>query len=196
MSSFSTIDITSRREYWSSMYTDPLIAGVLLSRTEIDAQMSRLAVQLNEDYAGKKVTIVPIMLGGMIFCSDLVRKLSLDMIIDPISIHSYKGTESTGSFEVLLEPQQPMAGRHVLVVEDIVDSGKSIQFAKEYPQKKDPLSVKIVALFSKPARRKIPIEADYTGFLIPNRFVVGYGLDYDGRFRELPDLCVLDESKL
>lgn len=186
------MDMREKQPYDS--FRDGILA--LIGPNLIYSRVKYLGMQINEDYRGKEFVLVPVMLGGMVFCADLSRRLSIDAIIDPISINSYEGTQSTGKFRLLLDTQTDLAGKDVLVIEDIVDSGRSLVYLKEHLKKKGPRSIRVAALLSKPERRIVSVEADYTCFTVPDLFVVGYGLDYEGKYRNLPFVGVLDKEKL
>ena len=192
MASFETVDLQKKTAY-SSLREGIL---VLIDPSRICNQVMSLGMQVNHDYANKSLVLVPVMLGGMVFCADLSRRLSIDAVIDPISINSYEGTQSTGQFRLLLDAQTDLKGKDVLVIEDIVDSGRSLGYLKDHLEKKGPRSLRVAALLSKPSKRIVPIEADYTCFTVPDLFVVGYGLDYEGKYRNLPFVGVLEKYSI
>jgi hypoxanthine phosphoribosyltransferase len=167
-------------------------ATLLLSASEIQRRVAELAAQISEDYAGKEVLLIPVLAGGLIFAGDLMRSLSIPVSLDFIRAQSYRQTTSTGRVEFVYHPQTEIEGRHVLVVEDILDTGRTAAAIMEYLRERNPKSLVLCTLLDKPARRLAPINAQYVGFTIPDHFVIGYGLDYDQRGRELPDIRILN----
>ncbi len=164
---------------------------VLLSRDAIRQRVRELGAQITNDYAGRQLHLVCILKGACIFLADLLRWLDADASIDFIAVSSYKkGTSSTGEVQLTKDLDYPLDGRDVLIVEDIVDTGLTLNYLKHLLLSRGPRSLKIVTLLDKPSRRKLPIAVDYVGFTIPDAFVVGYGLDYGEQYRQLPDVCV------
>jgi hypoxanthine phosphoribosyltransferase len=148
--------------------------------------------QISRDYRGKTPHVIGILKGASIFHADLVRAIDLELSFDFIAVCSYgKLTKSSGEVRILKDLDESPEGKDVLLVEDIVDSGLTLHYLLQNLQARDPKSLKLVALLNKPSRREIEVPLDYVGFDIPDEFVVGYGLDYDQRYRNLPDLCVL-----
>lgn len=167
---------------------------VIIPREEIANKVAELATQLRKDYRGKNPLLIGILKGSFVFLSDLVRAMNIPVEIDFTRLSSYGAcTETSGKIKVLKRLEIPIKGRHVLVVEDIVDSGLTVSFLLDYVKLRKPASLKLCTLFDKPSRRKIEVPIDYRGFTIPDVFVVGYGLDYNQQFRYLPDLCILEE---
>jgi len=165
-----------------------------LTSSDIDSAVCRLAGDIDREYRDKNPLVIGVLVGAFVFLSDLVRKLTIPCEIDFTRLCSYgSGTVSTGSVKMLLEPQLPVKGRHVLVVEDIADTGYSLSYLLDYLRKKEPASLKLCVLMDKPSRRKVPLNIDYTGFTVPDEFLVGYGLDCDAKYRNLPDICILGE---
>lgn len=168
------------------------VKEVLISREEIDRMVTGLADRITKDYQGREVVIVGILKGSFIFMSDLVRKIDLPMVIDFMSVSSYYGgTKSSGVVKIVKDLDNDIEGRHVIIVEDIVDSGLTLGHLKEMLLTRNPASLAVCAAFDKPDRRKVDIAAEYTGSQIPDEFIIGYGLDYDGKYRNLPDVCIL-----
>ena len=166
---------------------------VLFTGGEIQAAVKKLAAEIREDYQGRQPLLVGVLKGSFVFLADLVRFLNIPLEIDFVWLSSYgRGRESPGGIEVVLPPQCQVKDRDVLVVEDIVDSGVTSAFLLEYLDKKKPASVRLCALTDKPSRRQVPVKIDYLGFTVPDKFLVGYGLDWDEKFRYLPDICVLE----
>lgn len=160
---------------------------VLIGRDEIRKKVKELAEKISKDYEGKIPVLVGILDGSIVFLSDLIRELKIPVEIDFVKIKSYTGMES-GEPEIKLDIERDIEGRDVIIIEDIIDTGATLNFLKNRLLKRRPASLKICAFLDKPERRKVDIIADYVGFEIPDVFVVGYGLDVDGRFRELPDI--------
>lgn len=167
---------------------------VLLTQQEIDAAVKRVASEISKDYQGKCLLLVGILKGSFIFMADLVRLLDFPLEVEFIRLSSYgHGKESGGRIRVVQGLRADLGGRDVLVVEDIVDTGLTVAFLMDYLRKKRPASLKLCALADKPSRRRVPIVIDYLGFTVPDKFLVGYGLDCDEKFRNLPDICVVEE---
>jgi len=168
---------------------------VLFSRQEIEEMVKKLAVEISEHYRDKNPLLVGILKGSFIFMADLVRLLDFPLEVDFVRLSSYgRGKESSREVKVVQELSTQVRGRDVLVVEDIVDTGRSLAFLMDYLQKKGPASLKLCVLTDKPSRRQVPVTIDYPGFTVPDRFLVGYGLDWDEKFRNLPDICTLGDD--
>ena len=174
----------------SKLYDD--LERVLLGREEIAARVAELGAEITRDYAGKTPLCVGILKGAMMFFSDLIREIDLPLTTDFMSISSYgSSTKSSGVVRILKDLDRDISGRHVIVVEDIVDSGLTLSYLSEVLKTRNAASVSIVTLLDKPARRRVPLTVQYSCFNIPDAFVVGYGLDYDEKYRNLPDIGVL-----
>ncbi|MEW8978432.1 MAG: hypoxanthine phosphoribosyltransferase [Symbiobacterium sp.] len=168
------------------------IERVLITEAEIKAKVAELGAQISRDFAGKDLVVVGILKGAALFCSDLFRAITIPAELDFMRISSYgAATKSTGVHRVLLDLDYTLEGRHVLIVEDIVDTGLTIKFLKEYLSQRGPASLKVAALLDKPSRRKVPVTVDYCGFEVPDFFVVGNGLDFGEKYRNLRDICIL-----
>lgn len=170
------------------------IAKVLLTEEQIRSRIREMGRELARDYADKRPIFVGVLKGVVIFFSDMVRAVDIPCQFDFMCLSSYSsGTNSSGNVIVKQDLTQNVEGRHVVILEDIFDTGSSLQFTYDYLLKKNPASVKICTLLDKPERRKegITVKPDYTGFVVPNEFVVGYGLDYDEKYRNLPYIGVL-----
>ncbi len=166
---------------------------ILFSRKEIAATVKRLAAEINRDYRGKNPLLIGILKGSFMFMADLVRLLDFPLAVDFIRLSSYgSGRESSGKIKVVPGLSTPVKGRDVLVIEDIVDTGLTVAFLLDYLRKKRPSSLKLCALADKPSRRQIPVTIDYLGFTVPDKFIVGYGIDWDEKFRYLPDICFVE----
>jgi hypoxanthine phosphoribosyltransferase len=168
---------------------------VLISRQEIEAMVKKLAAEISEHYRDKSPLLVGILKGSFIFMADLVRLIDFPLEVDFVRLSSYgHGKESSGEVKVVHELSTPVEGRDVLVVEDIVDTGRSVAFLMDYLKKKEPASLKLCVLTDKPSRRQVPVTIDYPGFTVPDKFLVGYGLDWDEKYRNLPDICTLGDD--
>jgi len=166
---------------------------VLIPEEKIKQKVAELAKKISNDYKHKdKLLIVGILKGSTIFLSDLVRQLDIDCEIDFISVRSYNGTSSTGVVQLILDLYDNPVNKHILIVEDIVDTGRTLKFLKQTLLARNAKSVKICVLLNKKGRRKTKVKLDYKGFDIPNKFVVGYGLDYNEKYRNLPYIATID----
>jgi hypoxanthine phosphoribosyltransferase len=166
---------------------------VLIPRAEIESAVKRLASEITGDYREKNPLLLGILKGSFVFMADLVRKLDFPLEVEFIRLSSYgSGQQSTGKVKVVQGLRLAVRGRHVLVVEDIVDTGITVAFLLEYLKKKKPASVRLCALTDKPSRRRVPVNLDYIGLTVPDKFIVGYGIDCDEKYRNLPDICVLE----
>ena len=170
------------------------IMQVLITEQEIQQRIAQLGEILTREYAGKDPVVVGVLKGVVVFYADMIRRINTHCQMDFMWISSYEGTESTGNMVIRKDVCSDLTGRHVLILEDIFDTGNSLQFAYDHLMTKNPASVKICTLLDKPARRRegITVQADYVGFTIPNAFVVGYGLDYNEHYRNLPYVGILD----
>src|SRR6188474_928062 len=169
------------------------IGEVLITETQIRDKVRELGSQVSADYAGKSVTLVSVLKGSLPFMADLMRAIDLPVQIDLMEVSSYGGaaTESSGLVRILKDLSSSIAGKDVLIVEDIIDTGLTLNYLLRYLRGKNPRSLRICALLDKPARRLVEIPIDYRGFTIPDEFVVGYGLDYAEFYRNLPFIGVL-----
>ncbi len=167
---------------------------ILFSRDKIEARVKQLATEIREDYLGKSPLLVGILKGSFVFMADLVRLLDFPLEVEFIRLSSYgRGRESSGKVKVVQGLRSEIRGRNLLVIEDIVDTGLTISFLLDYLRKKKPASLKLCALTDKPSRRQTPVTIDYLGFTVPDKFLVGYGLDWDEKFRNLPDICIVED---
>lgn len=160
---------------------------VLIPREEVEKRIIELGKRITEDYKGKDLVCVGLLKGSVMFMSDLIKTIDLDICIDFMKVSSYGGgMDSTGVVKILKDVDRDVTGKDVLLVEDIVDTGLTIANVKEFIKNKQPASVKVCTLLDKPSRRKVDVKGDYVGFEIPDEFVVGYGLDLDEKYRNLP----------
>jgi hypoxanthine phosphoribosyltransferase len=171
--------------------TDGARVDVLLSEEAIAVRVKELGRAITRDYAGRKVTLVAVLKGSFVFLADLVRAIDLPVAVEFIAISSYQGTKTTGVVQITSDLTRDVQGEDVLVVEDIVDTGLTMRYLLENLATRRPASLRVCAFLEKPARAQVKIAIDYKGFEIPDEFVVGYGLDCDGRLRNLPYLGIL-----
>jgi hypoxanthine phosphoribosyltransferase len=166
---------------------------VLFSQDEIKQAVARLAAEIRQDYQGKQPLLIGILKGSFVFMADLIRQLELPVEVDFVKLSSYgAGKETSGKVKVVQGLKTPIKSRDVLVVEDIVDTGLTLSFLLDYLRKKRPASLKLCALTDKPSRRQVPVTINYLGFTVPDKFIVGYGIDWNEKFRYLPDICFID----
>lgn len=174
----------------AKLYGD--LTHVLVTREEIHEAVKKLGRQITEDYAGKEPMLIGILKGSVVFYSDLIREIDLPLRTEFMAISSYgSATKTSGVVKVLKDLDRDITGMDVLIVEDIVDSGMTLSYLKKHLMDRGAASIRIVTLLDKPARRRVDLKADYFCFVIPDEFVVGYGLDYDEKYRNLPDIGVL-----
>ena len=167
---------------------------VLYTRSEIETAVNRLAEEITRDYQGGKPILVSVLKGSVIFLADLARRLEFPLELEFVQLSSYgSGTESSGKIRMAQVLKTPLKDRDVLIVEDIVDSGQSMAFLLEQLRKKKPASIKLCCLLDKPSRRKVAVTVDYRGFIAPDKFIVGYGMDYAEQYRNLPEICVIEQ---
>jgi hypoxanthine phosphoribosyltransferase len=170
----------------------PDVKEVLIPSSEIQEKVRELGERITEDYRGERPLLVGVLRGAVIVLGDLMRKIDLPCEIDFMDISSYgTGTSSSGVVRILKDLEEDITGRHVLVVEDIIDTGLTLSYLLRSLQARKPASLKVFALLSKPSRRRVELDVKYLGFEVPDEFVVGYGLDFAGAYRNLPDICVL-----
>ncbi len=173
------------------------VAEILLEEDVIQNRIDEMAEKINQDYAGKELILLCILKGSILFTSDLMKRLTLKVKVDFMSISSYgDATESSGVVKMVKDMEEDIKGKHVLIIEDIIDSGLTLDYLCRTLSLREPESLRICTLLSKPARRKVELPVDYLGFKIEDKFVVGYGLDYCALYRNLPYIGVLDPSRL
>jgi hypoxanthine phosphoribosyltransferase len=169
------------------------IGEILVQADELQHKIKQMGEQITRDYEGKNLLLIGVLKGAVLFLADLMRHLDVTCEIDFMAVSSYgSSTESSGVVRILKDLDAPLEGRHVLVVEDIVDSGLTLQYLLRTLEARGPASLEVCALLTKPERREIDVPVRYIGFEIPNRFVIGYGLDFAERYRNLPYVGVLD----
>jgi hypoxanthine phosphoribosyltransferase len=168
------------------------IEKVLITREELQKSAEELGKKISSDYKGKKLVLIGVLKGGVVFLSDLIRSINIPIDLDFISVSSYgDSTRSSGVVRIIKDVDIDVMGKHVLIVEDLVDSGLTLKYLKDLFKARGPKDVKCCAALDKPSRREVEIEIEYKGIEIPDEFVVGYGMDFAERYRNLPDVCVL-----
>lgn len=168
---------------------------IFINRRRIASAVARIGAEIRRDYREKNPLLIGILKGSFIFVADLVRKLDFPLEVEFIQLSSYgNSTRSSGQVTLLTDPCPDVSGRHVLIVEDIIDTGLTSRFLYQYFLERGAVSIKLCALLDKPSRRKESMAIDYLGFTVPDMFLVGYGLDYCEKYRNLPDLCILENE--
>ena len=168
--------------------------AVYISENDISKRVKELAELINRDYENQEIILVCILNGSFIFCADLMRAITVNVQVEFISVSSYHGAVSTGDIQFRLDVKQSLVQKNIIIVEDIVDTGLTLSFLLEHLKTKKPKSLKLCSLLLKKARLKTPVQVDYLGFDIEDKFVIGYGLDFDGRYRELPYIGVYGDN--
>ena len=169
--------------------------SVLLSEKEVDERIALLGEQISKDYEGKEIHLICILKGGVFFACELAKRITVPVSLDFMSVSSYGNSkESSGIVKIVKDLDEPLEGKHVLIVEDIIDSGKTLNHLIPMLYARKPVDIKLCSLLSKPDRREVDVTIDYLGFEIPDAFIVGYGLDYDELFRNLPYVGILKEE--
>lgn len=165
---------------------------ILLSEQEVDQRIQEIGEQISKDYAGKEVHLVCVLKGGSFFMCELAKRITVPVTLDFMSVSSYgSSTKSSGVVKIVKDLDEPLRDKNVIVVEDIVDSGRTLSYLLEMLRDRHPASLRLCTLLDKPERRVVDVNVDYTGFNIPDEFVVGYGLDYDQRYRNLPYIGIV-----
>lgn len=171
------------------------VKDILVPREEIDSMCKRLGEQISRDYAGKEVILIGVLKGAYVFMADLARHLTVPVRIDFISVSSYgSGTRTSGVVKITKDLDSDITNKHIIVVEDIVDSGLTLKHLRQLLSTRNPASIALCTAFDKPSRRQADIQVDYVGMQIPDEFIVGYGLDFDGKYRNLPDVSILGDD--
>lgn len=169
---------------------------VLLTEEEVDEKIKQLGLKISEDYAGRSVHLICVLKGGAFFMCELAKRITVPVSMDFMSVSSYgNGTATSGAVKIIKDLDEPIEDKDVLIVEDIIDSGTTLHYLTEILYKRKPASIRICTLLDKPERRTADVKVDYVGFNIPDEFVVGYGLDYDQRYRNLPYIGVVEGVK-
>mgnify|MGYP002735252178 CR=1 FL=1 len=172
------------------------ISKVLVTEEQIREICTRLGKAITDDYQGKEILLICVLRGAVVFMADLMREIDIPCEIDFMSVSSYSGTKSSGVVKIVKDLDCDIEGRDVIIVEDIVDSGLTLSHLKELLETRNPSSIRIATCFDKPDRRRADVHVDYIGMKIPDEFIVGYGLDYEGKYRNLPEVCVLADDGL
>ena len=168
----------------------------MLTEEEVDKRIKEIGEQISKDYAGKKIHLICVLKGGVLFMCELAKRISVPVSMDFMSISSYgNSTESSGIIKIIKDLDESITGEEVLVVEDIVDSGRTLNYLLEMLKDRKPASLRLCTLLDKPERRVVEVNVDYTGFQIPDEFVVGYGLDYAQKYRNLPYIGVVEQDE-
>jgi hypoxanthine phosphoribosyltransferase len=168
---------------------------LLFTGDEIAATVRRLASEIRRDYQDKHPVLIGVLKGSFMFMADLIRILDFPLEVEFIRLSSYGGGKSPGRIKLLQGVQSKVKGRHVLVIEDIIDTGRTTAFVLEHLKQEKPASLKLCTLTDKPSRRKVAVNIDYLGLTVPNKFIVGYGIDWDERFRHLPGIYTIEEGQ-
>jgi hypoxanthine phosphoribosyltransferase len=169
--------------------------SVLFTAEQIAATVRRLAAEIRRDYLNKNPILIAILKGSFVFLADLIRQLNFPLQIEFAQLSSYgRGKESAGKIKVVKDISADIKGRHVLVVEDIIDTGLTAEFFLNHLRKKQPASLKLCSLTDKPSRMQVKINIDYLGLTVPDKFIVGYGIDWDEKYRYLPDICAIEDG--
>jgi hypoxanthine phosphoribosyltransferase len=188
-----TVPVPEFMRRGASLMVHDDIAEILVSEEEIEAKVAELGRRISEDYSGCTLLLIGLLRGAIVFLSDLMRAIDVPVALDFIGISSYGDSTESGAVRLVMDLETDIAGCHVLVVEDIVDTGRTLNYIVESLRARQPASLRICALLDKPERREVPIDVDYVGFTIPDKFVVGYGLDFAEGYRNLPFVGVLKE---
>jgi hypoxanthine phosphoribosyltransferase len=167
---------------------------ILIPAAQLQARIREMGAEITRDYAGRRPELICVLKGAMLFMSDLMRAIDLNLTIDFIAVSSYgRGTSTTGEVRIVKDLDEPLEGRDIILVEDILDTGLTLSYLVRNFRSRGATSIKIATLLNKPERRKVEVTPDYVGFTIPDKFVVGYGLDYAERYRNLPYIGVVKE---
>ena len=168
------------------------IQEVLFSEEQLDRRVREIAAQIEKDYEGKEIMLIGVLRGSFVFMADLCRRIDLPCTLDFMSVSSYgKGTSSSGQVQITKDLSSDISGKHIIVVEDILDSGNTLSYLLKLLEQRNPASIRLCTLLDKPERRVKEVKVDYSGFTIPDAFVVGYGLDYAEQYRNLPYIGIL-----
>lgn len=168
------------------------ILKILLTQQQLQQKCAEMGAQITQDYQGKEVLLVTVLKGAVVYLADLMRHINLPCGIDFMVVSSYAGgTKSSGVVKIVKDLDQDLSGRHILIVEDILDSGRTLSYLTGLLQSRNPASIRIATLLDKPSRRQVALQADYVGYQVPDEFVVGYGLDFNEKYRNLPYVGIL-----
>lgn len=166
---------------------------VLLTEEEVDQKIDEIGAKISQDYKGKQVHLICVLKGGVCFMCELAKRITVPVSFDFMSVSSYGGgTNSSGVVKIIKDLDEPLEGKDVLIVEDIIDSGRTLSYLIDILKKRNPNSLRLCTLLDKPERRVVPVHVDYKAFNVPDEFVVGYGLDYDQKYRNLPYIGIVE----
>jgi hypoxanthine phosphoribosyltransferase len=188
--------VHSHRLSWKNAPMTVHLHEMLFRRDQIAARVEEIGAQISRDFAGEAILLVGVLKGAAVFLADLARSISVETTFDFVAISSYKGQKTSGAVKLIKDLDTPIGGRNVILVEDILDTGLTLVFLRKLLLQHKPKTLKIATCLDKPARRIEPIDADYVAFSIPNHFVVGYGMDYEERFRNLPDIRIFNPDEV
>ena len=160
--------------------------NVLINKTRLEKRIEEIAKQIDKDYQGKEIVLIGILKGSVMFMTELAKNIKSNVELDFMDVSSYEGTESTGTIKINKDIRDSIEGKDVIIVEDIIDTGRTLTYVVEYLKQKRPNSIKIATMLSKPSRRVLELDVDYIGYSIEDKFVIGYGLDYNEKYRNLP----------
>jgi len=178
------------------LYSDEHVQ-MLISETQLKTRVQEMAQKLTEDFRGRELVVVAVLKGALVFCSDLIRHMDLPLEMEVLGVSSYpRGAETTGEVRLTFDLTQPLGGKHLLLVEDIVDTGLTVDFLIQTFEARKPASINICALLHKPSRTRVHVPIDYTGFTVEDHFLVGYGLDHGGRYRNLPFIGIFNPAQV
>ncbi|MEG0179132.1 MAG: hypoxanthine phosphoribosyltransferase [Oscillospiraceae bacterium] len=168
------------------------VLKILLTKEQISEKVGEMGKQISKDYKGRNLLLVTVLKGAVVFLADIMREIDIHAEIDFMVVSSYgSGVKSSGVVKIIKDLDTQLEGKDILIIEDILDSGLTLSYIKDLLASRNPASIKIAALLDKPSRRKVDLQADYVGFAVPDEFVIGYGLDYDEKYRNLPYIGVL-----
>jgi hypoxanthine phosphoribosyltransferase len=171
------------------------IQDILVTKEALEEKVKELGKRISSDYKGKELVLIGVLKGGVVFFSDLIRHITIPIEMDFISVSSYgDSTKSSGVVRIIKDVDIDISHKHVLIVEDLVDTGLTLRYIKDLFEDRGPVDVKVCTALDKPSRRQVEVPLEYNGITIPDKFVVGYGLDFRGKYRNLPEVCVLKES--
>ena len=172
------------------------IKEVLITKDEIDQMCRRLGTEISRDYEDREIILIGVLKGAYVFLADLARYITVPLRVDFMSVSSYgSGTKTSGVVRINKDLDSDITGKHIIVVEDIVDSGLTLKHLRELLTTRNPASISLCTAFDKPERRRVDVDVDYVGMRIPDEFIVGYGLDFDGRYRNLPEVSILGDDR-
>lgn len=166
--------------------------NILINKSKLEKRIEEMARQIEKDYEGKEIVFIGILKGSILFMAELAKNIKNNVEMDFMDVSSYEGTESTGNVKINKDIRNSIEGKDVIIVEDIIDTGRTLTYLVEYLKQKNPNSLKIATMLSKPSRRIMELNVDYIGFAIDDKFVVGYGLDYNEKYRNLPYIGYLE----